>query len=210
MALGKVRSLEEMKKERPKLYHIHDLDLAVARRKEEFYFAGNNMRVVDASDLDAEIDVYFNELFYDAIPMRIGRMVEMTFYRYFVSHAAQAGKTIKLAVAMETELFDIRDDVIPWVGVRTPGAEASSYAQVTVTDAFTLIKAANANRRSIVVQNLIADPLYLGYDVSVTTANYGHRLAEWEAIELFFTGTIYGIRDAAKTGAAGYLEEANI
>lgn len=209
MALGRVFSLDEIKKERPKLYHVQEFDLSTARRREEFTFAGNNCRVIDASDLDAKIEIIFNELFYDAIPMRLGRLVEMPFYRMYVTHAAQTGKTLTIAVAMETDMFDIRDDVIPWVGMTVVGAGAGAYAQISVTAAATLIKAENLKRRSIVVQNLDAvNSLYIGYDASVTIANAGHVLAADEAIELFYLGTIYGIR-AAGAGNAGYLEEAS-
>ncbi len=152
-------------------------------------------------------------MFFDDIPLRIGRRIEIPFYRYFITHAAQAGKTITLAAAMETEgqglIFNIRDDVIPWVGVRTPGAEVGSYGQVSVTTTATQILAANGNRRSAVIQNLDAtNDLFIGFDNSVTTANAGHKLIPDAAIEIYFTGTIFGIRSVG-SGNAAYLEESN-
>jgi len=60
-----------------------------------------------------------------------------------------------------------------------------------------------------VVQNLDGtNDLFIGYDASVTTANAGHKLVSDAAIELYFLGTIYGIRSAG-SGNAGYLEESN-
>ena len=86
----------------------------------------------------------------------------------------------------------------------TPG-----YGQVSVPTSATLIRAASAKRRSILIQNFDdTNDLFVGYDASVTTANAGHVLKPFGSVELYSTATVYGIRSAG-SGNAGYLEEPN-
>lgn len=204
---------EELMAQRVQLYNTITIDLTSARVNEERVFTGNYIYALEASDVDNTLDIRFNELFRAAITVRKGRGIRIPFYRFYITNIAQAGKTITLGIGIEAsefEVFDVGKALQITGGVKIAGASGTpAYAQIGVDNTFTLIKAANGDRRSILVQNFDAtNDLFIGYDNSVTTGNAGNCLKPWACIELYYTGTIYGIRSAG-TGNAGYLEECN-
>jgi hypothetical protein len=206
-------NFEELRAQRVQVYNTITVDLTTARSNEEYVFTGTYIYALNATDITANVNVKFNELFRGEINLVKGRGVRCPFYRFYLSNAAQAGKTITLAIGIESadfEIFDVGKALEITGAVPIGGAAGTpAYAQVSVTTTATLIKAANGKRRSLLVQNLDAtNDLCIGYDASVTTANAGHSLKPGAAIELYYTGTIYGIRSAG-SGNAGYLEECN-
>lgn len=204
---------DELMAQRVQLYNTITIDLTNVRVDEERVFTGNYIYALEASDVDNSLDIRFNELFRAAITIKKGRGIRIPFYRFYITNTAQAGKTITLAIGIEAsdfEVFDVGKALQITGGVKIAGASGiSAYGQVSVTTSVTLIKAANGNRRSILVQNFDeTNDLFIGYDNSVTTVNAGHCLKPWACVELYYTGTIYGIRSAG-LGNSGYLEEAN-
>lgn len=204
---------EDLRSQRVQLYDTFQIALTTKRSNEEMVIAGNYLYGLESSILGANIDIRFNEIARKPINIVLGRGVRIPFYRLYLTHAAQVGQTITLAIGTESESFEILDTgkaIEITGGVRIGGASGTpAAAQVAVNNTATLIKAANSNRRAILVQNLdAANALFIGYANTVTTGNAGHRLAPYEAVELNAESTIYGIR-AAGTGNAAYLEENN-
>lgn len=206
-------NFEELRGQRIQLYETFTIDLATVRSNKEMVIAGTYLYGLESTLLGASLDVRFNEIARKPINIVMGRGVRTPFYRLYLTNAAQVGQTLTLAIGTESETFEILDTgkaIEITGGVRIGGAGGSpAYAQVAIDNTATLIKAANSTRRSILVQNLdAANDLFLGYDASVSTANAGHQLKPFSAIELYAEAAIYGIR-AAGTGNAAYLEENN-
>ncbi len=72
-----------------------------------------------------------------------------------------------------------------------------SYNTVSVLSAATLIIASNPERKGIIISNYGGEPLFLGPDANVTTAN-GIPILPRDAMNLIgifegFRGSIYGI-----------------
>ena len=85
-------------------------------------------------------------------------------------------------------------------------SHSGSYGTVTIGGTAAVIKAANSQRKSILVQNVHAsNVLYIGDDSSVATTT-GIRLIAGESIEINdYNGPVYGIASAAGTDVR-YLE----
>lgn len=74
-----------------------------------------------------------------------------------------------------------------------PRATTQNYGSVGVLSAATLIKAANPNRKAILIKNNSTQNVYIGSNNSVSVSN-GQVLAPGEAFyDDCYTGDIYGI-----------------
>lgn len=100
---------EDLRKQRVQLYNTITINLATARTNEEHVFTGNYIYALEGTDVDANVDLRFNELFRPNINLVKGRGVRVPFYRFYVTNAAQAGKTITLAIGIESDSFEIFD-----------------------------------------------------------------------------------------------------
>ncbi|MBA7603110.1 hypothetical protein ES703_10214 [subsurface metagenome] len=100
---------DELKAQRIQLYNTITIDLATARTNEEMVFTGNYIYALEATDVDANVDVRFNELFRAAINVKEGRGIRVPFYRLYISNAAQAGKSVTLAIGIEASDFEVFD-----------------------------------------------------------------------------------------------------
>jgi len=100
---------EELKAQRVQLYHTITVDLNTARSNEERTFTGNYIYALEATDVDANLDIRFNETFRAAINIKEGRGIRVPFYRLYITNAAQAGKNITLAIGIEASDFEIFD-----------------------------------------------------------------------------------------------------
>lgn len=98
--------LEEIKKSNIKTYQIVDLKLDTARSNEEFQIQGSYLYALAFDGTDFNIKL--NSISNDDIPLRVHRSVSGIFHRIFISHTAQAGKTIKLLFGVKTE-FSVED-----------------------------------------------------------------------------------------------------
>jgi hypothetical protein len=100
---------DELKAQRVQLYNAITIDLATARTNEEMVFTGNYIYALEATDVDAALNIRFNELFRAAINVKKGRGVRVPFYRLYITNTAQAGKTLTLAIGIEASDFEIFD-----------------------------------------------------------------------------------------------------
>lgn len=95
--------LDEVKKRRIQTYKIFDFALDTARTNQEIEISGSYLYVsaFDGTDLNVRL----NELENDLIPLRLHRGIHGFFYRIFITHAAQVGKSAKLVIGVESEFF---------------------------------------------------------------------------------------------------------
>lgn len=90
-------------------------------------------------------------------------------------------------------------------GIPTAGNAGATYGAVSVGTTATVIRTANTNRASCLVQNLGSAPMYLGTDASVTTAN-GLEVGAGSSATLTFQSAIYGIV-ASGSNDVRFIEE---
>lgn len=98
--------IEQIKKDRIKTYQIVEFDLSTARSSVQFDIAGNYIYVLSLNGL---VDLRFNELINDKVNLIEFRVIKTPFYRFFIDHTAQIGKTCKIAIGIETEFFEVAD-----------------------------------------------------------------------------------------------------
>ncbi len=94
--------LEEIKKLDVRTYRVIDLALDVALSDEELQMQGSYIYVLsfDGTDFNLKLNSVAN----DKIPIRQHRGIGGIYHRVFITHTAQAGKTIKLLFGIKTEL----------------------------------------------------------------------------------------------------------
>jgi len=79
-----------------------------------------------------------------------------------------------------------------------------NYASVNVTSTATVIKAANSDRKRILIKNNGDTTLYLGIDNTITTGS-GYALEGGDSIEMHNRSAVYGIT-GSETEDIRYLE----
>lgn len=102
-------NFEELRAQRVQVYNTIEIDLSIARSNIEYVFTGTYVYAMEATDVDAYVNIRFNELFRSNINLVKGRGVRCPFYRFYLSNAAQAGKTLTLAIGIEAADFEIFD-----------------------------------------------------------------------------------------------------
>lgn len=98
--------LDELKGKRVKNYTLLSYPLDMARLNEEIFIAGSYLYVLS---LDGTAKIKLNEVSGDDIDLFKYRQISSPFYRLFVTHVAQATKTLVLAVGVSSEVFSIQD-----------------------------------------------------------------------------------------------------
>lgn len=101
--------ITEIRKNRPQVYKTRTLDLATARSNEEFTVSGNYIIILNATDLNTNIQIVFNELDADAITLKKRQGFKVPFYRMFITNAAQAGKTVTIAYGINDTPLEVID-----------------------------------------------------------------------------------------------------
>lgn len=149
----------------------------------------------------------FNLFFDGAAPLELEQAVGIRTPREF------SGFRIESATAQTIELLSGFGDVIDartvlgaTSTVGLVGADTFNHGAVSVLVGATLIKAASAARRSLLVQPLGGD-IYVG-GAAVTTAN-GVKVTDGSSYIVEATGAVYGIRAGAANVDTRYLEEVN-
>ena len=120
-----------------------------------------------------------------------------------ISHGATP-QTVELYIG-DGDIIDNRFSASGALSTRALAAQSSAYGNVSVGVTATLVRAANAGRSSVLVQNLGTGIIYVGTDGSVTAAN-GIQVQVNSAITLNVDDAIYAISTIAATDVR-YLEE---
>lgn len=193
-----------------------DIDLTTAPDSpREINFPAERVFFVRAADsggvlaLEALVDVYLQSTSEDPIPAGINTQIACRdINRVYFDWEAQAGVTATFIVAksgfngsgLELNAPPARQLVTSAIGTTI------SAAAVSVTNAATLIAAADATRQSVIVQNLGAADIYLGG--SGVTAAAGLKVASGAALAIDkTTAALYGITSAG-TADVRVLSEA--
>jgi len=183
--------------------------LDAARDKERLEFGGSMIWAYAASSLTAQIDIHINTQQSHPITFQKGMMMRgVPFSRLFITHAAQAGESITLIIAVEGE-SEIKERRRIQVENAAEGYTAVTLAKATdlqtIADvtlgaaATTQILAANALRRVVFISNLIGNTQTFRIGDNNAAAARGVPLAPGETIIVSGTDTIYGYNP----GAAG-------
>ncbi len=104
-----LRQLHEIKTTRPQVYKIMTLDLSTVRSDYEQAIAGNYFVVLEATDINANIQVRFNESYCDVATLKKRQGFKIPFYRVFITNAAQAGKTLTIAYGVNESPLEFID-----------------------------------------------------------------------------------------------------
>lgn len=100
------QTLDELKGKRVKYYSVLNYTLDDARSNEPLFIAGAYIYVLA---LDGTAKIKLNEISADDIDLFKYRQIATPFYRFFITHAAQAGKTLSLAIGVGSEVFSLQD-----------------------------------------------------------------------------------------------------
>jgi len=206
---------DELRAQRVKVYDTLTIDLATVRADQEMIISGNYIYALEATDITTTLQVKLNEIPRSLISLYKGRGVRAPFYRLYLTNAAQAGKTITLAIGIESDTFEVFDvgKALELSGyVKVDGTDgACTYGQPAIAVSPTIIKAANSKRKRIHIINIGTTGLilYLG-DASVAT-NTGFPIypvvdtPALSRITLHHKGAIY--MACSGGGQAAYFEE---
>ncbi|MBI5970576.1 MAG: hypothetical protein HY884_05425 [Deltaproteobacteria bacterium] len=104
-----LRQLHEIKNNRPQVYKIITLDLSTARSDYAQSIAGNYFIVLEATDINANVQVRFNESYCDAATLKKRQGFKIPFYRVFITNAVQAGKTLTIAYGVNESPLEFID-----------------------------------------------------------------------------------------------------
>ena len=111
-----LEKIEEIRRKRIKTYHILDFTLDPARDNEALHITGSYIYVLN---LDGACSIRLNETSSDSIDLLKFRVINSPFYRFFLTHPAQAGKILKLAIGVESEFFSLQDFQSPDLAILT-------------------------------------------------------------------------------------------
>jgi len=100
------QTLDELRKQRVKYYSILDYALDSARSNEILFIAGAYVYVLQ---LDGTAKIKLNEISGDDIDLFKYRQIASPFYRFFLTHSAQPGKVLSLAIGVGSEVFSLQD-----------------------------------------------------------------------------------------------------
>lgn len=131
--------LSEIKIRRPQVYKLLTLDLTSARSEFEIPVAGNYMVVLDATDINTSVGVRFNESYCDQATLKKRQGFKVPFYRFFITNAAQAGKSLTIAYGVnETPLeFIDQASVVEISSIANQQSSSFNLYNVTCTVAGT-------------------------------------------------------------------------
>lgn len=213
MQLNVFSLAETIREDKPQIYKKLVLRLDASRDNEVFEIVGDGMYVLDATDTGVSVDVRFSEIEADAITLIKRKGVRLPFYRFFVTHAAQAGKTITIILMRDLEMqvgvidFSAAQDVNSILQpVQTKQPATLNVSAVVVGIVAVQILAANLNRKKFTSLNNGATDLYFGKDGTVTTANGFGKIVAGQAWDSEYTGAVWAIGSAA-VGDLRVMEE---
>lgn len=194
------------------------LDLGVERRAEKFEVSGRYLKVIEASDVFAEASIGFDTQVSQTNLYTLRKGLEMTgsFERLFISNSVQSGKwlrvivtdgtedSLKLDYANETNISGtIQIDTNQKITI--DGGDTPATGQVSVTTSATLIAAANADRKELVITNTSSTvDMYIG--PSGVTTSTGLLLPPLSSRVTQNRGAYYGVSSSG-TIVASYEED---
>ena len=188
---------------------IEYIDLSIDRSvtPQKITGAGTFIIAAEATDDQANVSIGFGSTESDSnkrITLRDGKRLYLPFTEFFVYHAAQAGKYMKLMVGRENPSMkvgvedDSGESANSDLSVALGNSDSIATGQVAVNGTADQIIAANLSRRRVTICNQDGGTeLFIGLTAAVT-ATTGFCVKPGATITLNTTAAIYGIT----TGAA--------
>lgn len=181
-----------------------------ARTLHKFNIGGNVLWAARASSIGATVDVRFNDQRNDDIEFTRGfAIMGSKFSCIYVTNTAQAGESITLIYSVEQyeQLRFLNPDISYTEIELVKATTLDSSADIALgAAAQTLIMAANANRRSIIVKNLAANLATIRVGDVGAAAAEGHELAPGESIQLDVTAAVYAWNPGAVAQSVSVVE----
>lgn len=186
--------------------------IALDNAKTDFQLqlTGNYIRAVEATDVNANIEIKFNGIDGDRLIFTKGFCVKTYFTEIYITHTAQAGKYIELTIAsLADDLFEIIDDrsetgqtgILENIRDDQRATTASDNAEATVgAGAEVLLLAANSNRKSLSIQakDTNTGVLYVLYKTGAAATKYKAILQAGQILtDDKWRGVVYAIGSAA-------------
>ena len=119
--------------------------------------ASNFIWVRDASDFGANINIKFNTQRHGGLNFQQGMIVKLTpFSKIYLTHTAQAGKTITLIYGLQSTDFILENPASSFnnVDVSKSSALSTTPDPSALATATTLILTSNSDRREAIIKNM--------------------------------------------------------
>ena len=176
-------------------YDVLTLTLDNARDKEKFAIAGEYLYILASTDSNVNIEIVLNSQTEDKIKLQAGKGIIAPFKHFWLSHSAQAGKTITL-IASSLEGFRLIDNtssISSTVATQEIAGGSSLTDVVNIGNSATEIRAAKSTRKDLILFNPSGgSTVYVG-EAGVTTGN-GFPIEPGTGISFNYDGTaLYGI-----------------
>jgi hypothetical protein len=176
----------------PKVYRIA---LDAARDGAKMGIGGSFIWAYKASDTRAEVDIQFNNEVSDKMTFQVGSAIGgFRFAELFVSNDAQAGKWVDFWVIDQAEGINLLNPANVFTSVSLANQSTlASVADVTVTAAAAaaVVLAANADRKSALIQSQATNTQDVRLGDSNTGAARGLILAPGDTMQVDVTDDIY-------------------
>lgn len=145
------QQLDELKGKRVKNYTLLTYPLDTARSNESIFIAGSYIYVLV---LDGTAKIKLNEISGDDIDLFKYRQISSPFYRIFLTHIAQATKTLTLAIGVSSETFSISDFQSP--DLTAMAADISDLKKTQAYNYGTQIAKSNTAINTVVVIHTVS------------------------------------------------------
>ncbi len=214
-----ITPLKDVIRKKPSLYDKVVIDLSVARNEFEISVTGDFFYVFSGPAV-MDLNIRFNEVNKDQLPIVKGDTVTVPFYRFFLTNSAQAGQTAILLIgkdlgfafrqlAIET-IYEIQQPVKQQAANNWRLPDAPINIDNTVGGK--LIVPANAARQSVSVNVEGASPVAAGKQGLLFAGGAGAGRIIIPAggwYTFYHTGAIYGICGPGLNSNVTYEEEYN-
>lgn len=149
--------LDEIKKQRIKLYHILSFPLDTARNNEEIGITASYIYVMA---LDGTASIRLNELGEDSIDLFKNRQIIAPFYRLCLTNTAQVGKTLQLAIGVKSEWFSVEDYTAPDLALMA-GYTEELRNNFSYNYGTQIAKSNTANNATVIIHTVTAGKTFL-------------------------------------------------
>ena len=180
-----LEKIEEIRRKRIKTYHVLDFTLDLARNNEALHITGSYIYVLS---LDGACSIRLNETSSDSIDLLKFRVINSPFYRFFLTHPAQAGKVLKLAIGVESEFFSLQDFQSPDLALLT-GYGQELRNSLAYNYGTQVSKSNVASNTTVIIHTVTA-----GKTLLLENFNVGHTMTVVGST----TGSLF-VRDAGDT-----------
>jgi len=211
--------IKDVQERRGRFFDVIYVDLSIDRSTAPLQIsgAGTFLACIEATDSASNATLSFETEDTDTnrrITFKSGKRVRVPFSRFYIYHAAQAGKTMKILRGFDTRSllvgFEDNSSDASTAAIETAlgNSSAITTGQVSVDNAGNdQIRPLNANRKRVTIKVPVTATEAVFIGVSGLTAANGHRLDPGDAIVLNTTAAIHAITAGAGPVVVTYLEE---